>query len=128
MSFLRRLFGADEPEQRAPTEPADASNPPDGEDLPFDVERLDRGEWQYEISFDDVVAHIEEDRVERFVELLDAENGVDQAVHEDREVVLVKAKRMAGPAMQAAASRAWTIAGEQVGVKTLEEWEREQES
>ena len=101
MSFLRRLL-AGSPPADGPTE-ARSSAPGEG---PFDVEPV-RGEWHYQVTFDDVVAHLEEDRVASFVERLSEEPRIGRAVHEDREIVLIKASGVAAPEMQAIAERVW---------------------
>jgi hypothetical protein len=101
MGFLRRLFG--EPATIDPPRRAQWSEPGEG---PFDVEAIP-GEWQYQVTFDDVVAHEEEDRVASFVERLSVERGIRQAVHEDREVVLIKADRVSPAEMQLTAERVW---------------------
>jgi hypothetical protein len=104
MSFLRRLLGSDEPK----AEPEPAAWPAEGEG-PFDVED-EGGDWHYRITFDDVIAHEEEKRVRAFVELLATQPGVREAVHEDREVILVKARGLDRHAMQLAAERTWRAA------------------
>jgi len=104
MSFLRRLFGSRGDDESAP-KPA-WSEPGQG---PFDVEKIP-GEWHFQVTFDDVIAHEEEDRVAAFVELLDAEDGVQQAAHEDREVILIKARGMSLLKAQLTAERAWDAA------------------
>ena len=105
MGFLRRLFGAgNETPARSTPEWADVG------DGPFDVEKIP-GEWHFQITFDDVVAHEEEGRLEAFVRVIDGLPGVDEAVHEDREVILVKARRMSQEELQLEAERAWYAAG-----------------
>jgi hypothetical protein len=110
MGFLRRLFGGRDDAADGPGQP---QWPAAGEG-PFDVEQYG-GEWQYSVNFDDVVAHEEEDRVAAFVDLLASQPGVKAAAHEDREVVLVKARGLSQVEMQAAAERAWAAAGQKVG-------------
>ena len=101
MSFLRRLLGGTATAE-APNE-ARSSEPGEG---PFDVEPVP-GEWQYQVTFDDVVAHEEEDRVASFVERLSEERRIGRAVHEDREIVLIKAGGVPAAEMRAIAERVW---------------------
>ena len=109
MSFLRRLFGSDK--GNADREPA--AWPAEGEG-PFDVED-EGGDWDFRITFDDVIANEEEDRVAAFVGLLTSQPGVREAAHEDREVILVKTRGLDQHAMQLAAERAWLAAGQGQG-------------
>lgn len=101
MGFLRRLIGGaatvDGPTDTRWSEPGEG---------PFDVEAIP-GEWQYQVMFDDVVAHEEEDRVASFVERLSEEPRIGRAVHEDREIVLIKAGGLSTAEMQAIAERVW---------------------
>jgi hypothetical protein len=101
MGFLRRLLGGtatvDGPAEARVSEPGEG---------PFDVEPVP-GEWQYQVTFDDVVAHEEEDRVASFVERLSEEPRIGRAVHEDREIVLIQASGLPAPEMQAIAERVW---------------------
>lgn len=62
------------------------------------IEQMDEGElvfvedlgdeqgndWQIEIGFDDFVAHVLEDEVEKFVEWLPTTAGIDRVIHPDR--------------------------------------------
>ena len=101
MGFLRRLLAgsvtADSPSQARSSEPGEG---------PFDVERL-AGAWQYQVTFDDVVAQMEEDRVASFVERLSEEPRIARAAHEDREIVLIEADGVPASEMQAIAERVW---------------------
>lgn len=101
MGFLRRLL-AGSATAEGPSE-ARSSAPGEG---PFDVESVP-GEWQFQVTFDDVVAHLEEDRVASFVERLSEEPRIGRAVHEDREIVLIKASGVPAAEMQAIAERVW---------------------
>jgi hypothetical protein len=101
MGFLRRLLGGTAPSD--PPTRARWSEPGEG---PFDVESIP-GDWQYQVTFDDVVAHEEEDRVASFVERLSVEPGIRQAVHEDREIILIKASHVRPADMQMIAERVW---------------------
>ena len=107
MSFLRRLFGSGDDKPAADSPGAEWPEPGEG---PFDVETIP-GEWHSQIIFDDVVAHEEEVRVEAFVRVIAGLPDVHEAVHEEREVILVKARGMSKETLQIEAERAWYAAG-----------------
>ncbi len=56
---------------------------------PYAIRPIDDLPFTHEISFDDAVAHRQDRRIDRLVELLTAESGAE-AVREDREVVLLR--------------------------------------
>jgi hypothetical protein len=58
---------------------------------PYVVEPINDARFTHQLSFDDIVARRQERKIERLVEALAAEAGVEEAVHEDREVVLLRA-------------------------------------
>jgi hypothetical protein len=91
--------GLDEP---SPT--VDAEEPDLG---PYSVGRFDGTDFDAVISFDDVLAHDEDDRLARLVEALGREPGVDRAVREDREVILVRAPRLDEARLRAIVDRLW---------------------
>jgi hypothetical protein len=57
---------------------------------PYAIRPIDAPGFTHEINFDDAIAHRQDRRIDRLVELLSAESGAE-AVREDREVVLLKA-------------------------------------
>lgn len=63
------------------------------------------------ITFDDVIAHEREGRVEAVVDLLGQQPGVERAVQEDREVVLLSAPQLEMPELEATVARAWEATG-----------------
>jgi hypothetical protein len=84
----------------------------EGETLPaYEVERGAEGAFETVISFDDVVAHEEEERIAQLVESLSREPEIEQAVHEDREIVLIRAPRMDDQALESAIARIWEALG-----------------
>jgi len=111
MGFLRRLFGGDRSDA-VPAEEETGASPTWSQlgEGPFDVEKIP-GEWHFQITFDDAIAHEEEDHVAAFVEQLAAAAGVNDAAHEDREVILVKARGMSQAQLQATAERIWSAVG-----------------
>jgi hypothetical protein len=80
---------------------------PEG-DEPYNLER-DRSErLDTVISFDHAVAHEDEDRLKRLVAALAREPGVDQAVWEDREIVLLAAPRLDDQTIRDLVDRLWS--------------------
>ncbi len=63
------------------------------------------------ITFDDVIAHEQEHRVEALVDLLALEPGVLRAVQEDREIILLRAPRLVLLELEATVARAWEATG-----------------
>lgn len=57
----------------------------------YAVSAVERGRFTHEVAFDDVVAHRQERRIAGLVAGLEDEPAVEEAVHEDREVILVRA-------------------------------------
>ena len=101
MGFLRRLLGG----LAVDDEPTGARWSAPGEG-PFDVEPIP-GDWQFQLTFDDVVANVEEDRVASFVERITVERDVLEAIHEDRDTVLIRAAGVSAAEMQVIAERVW---------------------
>jgi len=84
-----------------------AAMPTDTEEAPYVVGHGGTGRFDRSIQFDDVVAYEEEDRVEHLLAALAWESGVEEVVHEDRELVLVRAPRLDDRTFEAAVSRIW---------------------
>ncbi|WP_432564079.1 hypothetical protein [Kineococcus sp. SYSU DK003] len=63
----------------------------------------DDEEWPLQIGFADWIAHLHEDLVVEFVDLLPARRDVADVLHEDREVVSVQA----GPGLTPQALGTW---------------------
>jgi hypothetical protein len=57
----------------------------------YAVETIDDSRFTHQVSFDDVISHRQGRRIARLVEALAADPRVEEALHEDREVVLVRA-------------------------------------
>jgi hypothetical protein len=57
----------------------------------YAVTAVKRGRFTHEVAFDDAVAHRQERRIAGLVAGLEEEPAVEEAVHEDREVILVRA-------------------------------------
>lgn len=80
---------------------------------PWTVEAIDDdddprvGVFTHDIGFDDVVAHEEEDRVAAFVVALGVQAGVLEAIHEDRELVIVRAPDLDVASLEAIVARVW---------------------
>ena len=71
------------------------------------VEPIDTPHFTHQLSFDDVVAHRQERKIAGLVEQLAAEPGVEEAVQEDREVVLVRAPGLSGTELEAVVAGLW---------------------
>jgi hypothetical protein len=63
------------------------------------------------ITFDDVIAHEQEVRVEALVDLLAQQPGVERAVQEDREIILLLAPDLATAELEATVARVWEATG-----------------
>lgn len=73
----------------------------------YAVGLIDHPHFTHGVSFDDVVAHRQERRVLRLIEQLRAEPGVERAVHEDREVVLVRAPALSAAELESIVAEIW---------------------
>ncbi|HYI67783.1 MAG TPA: hypothetical protein VEW95_12750 [Candidatus Limnocylindrales bacterium] len=73
----------------------------------YAVELIDDPNFTHLVSFADDVAHRQERRIDRLVEQLASEPGVEEAVHEDREVVLVQAPGLSAADLEAIVARLW---------------------
>ena len=71
------------------------------------VETIDGSRFTHRVSFDDAVAHRQERAIARLVERLAAEATVEEAVQEDREVVLVRAPRLSAAELEAIVEALW---------------------
>ena len=71
------------------------------------VESIDDQHFTHQVSFDDAVANLQERRVARLIEQLAAAPGVEEAVHEDREVVLVRAAGLSASDLEAIVAALW---------------------
>lgn len=74
---------------------------------PYVLQRIDDRRFTHQLSFDEVVAHRQERKIARLVEQLAAERGVEEAVHEDREVVLIRAPGLSAAALEAIVAGMW---------------------
>ncbi|MBA2631742.1 MAG: hypothetical protein H0U86_01865 [Chloroflexi bacterium] len=72
----------------------------------YAVQAIDDPTFTHQVSFDDVVAHRQERRVARLAERLAAGPFIDEAVHEDREVILVRT-RLSTAELEAIVADAW---------------------
>lgn len=71
------------------------------------VESIDDSRFTHQVSFDDVISHRQGRRIARLVAALAAEPGVEEAVHEDREVVLVRAPGISATDLEATVASLW---------------------
>ncbi len=71
------------------------------------VEPIDDARFTHQLSFDDSVAHRQERKIARLVEALATEAGVEEAVHEDREVVLLRAPGLTTSELESRVSVLW---------------------
>lgn len=74
---------------------------------PYVLQSIDDPRFTHQLSFDDVVAHRRERKIARLVEQLGAEPGVEEALHEDREVVLIRAPGLSGADVEAIVAGLW---------------------
>ena len=61
----------------------------------------------HQVSFDDVVSHRQGRRIARLVEGLTRELGVEAAIHEDREIVLVRAPGLSASELESMVDGLW---------------------
>lgn len=81
---------------------------------PYSIERGAPGRFETVISFDDKAASDAPggvERIERLVAALAREPGVERVVHEDRELVLVRAPRLTGERLAELVDRHWDASG-----------------
>jgi len=109
---LRHEFGMDAPETlKAMIESWDI--PPTRDDSSqlvestFDVTAIEDHRFTHRVSIDEVVAVDEEARVEALVQRLSELDTLDEVVHEDRELLLVRAPRMASDELEQLVEKAW---------------------
>lgn len=87
--------------------------PSDEHERPWTLEAIEDeddprvGAFTHDIGFDDVVAHEEEDRVAAFAEAMGREEGIVEAIHEDRGLVIVRAPDLDVAALEAIVARVW---------------------
>jgi hypothetical protein len=90
-----------------PTPVPVATAPPFSVEL---IEGVEPSDFTHVISFDDVVAHEREGRVKRLVRRLGSDPVIERAVHEDREIVLIRAPNASVEQLMAIVDRLWTAA------------------
>jgi hypothetical protein len=73
----------------------------------YAVEAIDDARFTHQVCFDDVISHRQGRRIARLVEALGAEPRVEDAVHEDREIVLVRAPELSGSELESILARLW---------------------
>lgn len=73
----------------------------------YAVEAIDDARFTHRVSFDEVISHRQGRRIARLVEALAAEPGVEEAVHEDREIVLVRAPGLSAPHLEVTVAALW---------------------
>lgn len=71
------------------------------------VETIDDSRFTHQVSFDDVISHRQGRRIARLVEALAAAPGVEEAVHEDREIVLVRAPGLSATDLEVTVAALW---------------------
>jgi len=73
----------------------------------YAVAAIDHPRFTHEVTFDDIVAHRQERRVARLVQWLVVEPVVEEAVHEDREVILVRAPALSPSELENIVAELW---------------------
>lgn len=73
----------------------------------YAVEAVDDPRFTHQVSFDDVVAHRQEARIEHLVTRLVDEPAIEYAVHEDREVILARAPGLSDAELERVVERLW---------------------
>lgn len=73
----------------------------------YAVEAIDDSRFTHQVSFDDVISHRQGRRIARLVEALVAEPGVEEAVREDREIVLVRAPGLSATDLEVIVATLW---------------------
>jgi len=76
----------------------------------FDLERTNDGRWSHSLYYADEVAYALEDLVSESVSMLRDIRGVEEVVHEDRDVLLLRAPAAADEEIRAALTSFWTQA------------------
>lgn len=90
--------------------PSESTSSPGAQELV--VEHVPDDAFNTVVTFDHVVAHEEDERITRFVEALGREPGIERAVREDREIVLVSAPRLEPGIAESAIRRLWVSTAE----------------
>ena len=80
---------------------------------PFIVEPEPGGRFTHRLTFDDEVAHRSQGRIRRLVRELRGLPANDEVVHDDREVVLLRARGSTSGELRDAVDRAWRSDGDQ---------------
>ncbi|MCZ7629138.1 MAG: hypothetical protein M5U19_08780 [Microthrixaceae bacterium] len=76
-----------------------------GDDEPeFDLTRFEGNRWA--LMVDDVTAHLAEDRYERLAVLLAGAGGIEDCIHEDRELIYFRSD-LDRPTLDALIERLW---------------------
>jgi hypothetical protein len=73
----------------------------------YAVTAIDGSRFTHQVSFDDVVSHRQGRRIARLVEGLATVPGVEAAIHEDREVVLVRAPGLSASDLESTVAGIW---------------------
>jgi hypothetical protein len=73
----------------------------------YAVEPVEHPRFTHQLSFDDDVAHRQERRIGRLVEALIADPVIEDAVHEDREIVLVRAPSLSATELETVVAGLW---------------------
>jgi hypothetical protein len=74
---------------------------------PYAVEQVDHPRFTHQLSFDDELAHRQQRRIGRLVEALMADPIIEDAVHEDRETVLVRAPSLSASELETVVAELW---------------------
>ena len=74
---------------------------------PWAIRAIDERRFTHELSFDDSTAHRSAARIGRLAAAIVREPEIDEAVHEDREVVLVRARGLTTEALIVIVKRLW---------------------
>jgi hypothetical protein len=76
----------------------------------YAVEPVQHPHFSHVVSFRNELGHRQTARIDRMIARLAGEPGIDEAVREDREVVLIAAGGASGESVTAAVERAWSAA------------------
>ncbi len=87
--------------------PAAADDSPESSPATFDVVAIDDPRFSHRVSIDEVVAFDEEARVEGLVQGLSEMDILDEVLHEDREVLLIRAPGMATTELEQLLETTW---------------------
>lgn len=109
---FRHEFGMDAPETlKAMVQswdiPTGQDDSPESSPPTFEVTAIDDRRFSHRVSIDEVVAFDEDARIEETVRRLSALNNIAEVVHEDRELLLIRAPGMATKELEQLLETTW---------------------